>query len=308
MNGKKKEKILVIFNARAGTRTKDRFASVVFRELREHFETISIMDSKSITHGETIVRDASHLFDLVAVFGGDGTINSIARGLLEKEVTLGILPGGSGNGLARNLKIPLLWRQSLDVLKHGEDHFFDVGIINGHTFFNVSGIGLDGYISKQYNQDASVRGILPYIYYGVKGVKECPEYHVQISLDDREKIEKKIVLAAFANFKQYGGRAVIAPQAEADDGSLDLCLIEKFPFTRGVLGSTRLFTGSISRFPYYKSYTFRSLTIKSLSGPIPCTLDGEYIKDETDTYTVRVVHNKVKIRIPPPQGRKESGT
>lgn len=293
----RKERILVIFNARAGTRTKDRFASVVFKELRTHFETISIMDSKSITHGESIVRDASHLFDLVAVFGGDGTINSIARGLLNKNVTLGILPGGSGNGLARNLKIPLLWRQALNILKNGTDRYFDIGVINDATFFNVSGIGLDGYISRKYNEEANTRGILPYIYYGVKGFRACPEYDVRITLDG-DTFTKKIVLAAFANFKQYGGRAVIAPRAEADDGSLDLCLIEKFPFTSGVLNSPRLLTGSIEKFPYYRSYRFKNLSIQSLSGAIPCTVDGEYMPEERDHFSVKVAHKKIKIRIP----------
>lgn len=298
MNKHKKEKVLVIFNVKAGTRTKDRFASVVFRELREHFEMVSIMDSKSIKHGEEIIRDASHLFDLIAVFGGDGTINSIARGLLEKDITLGVLPGGSGNGLARNLNIPMVWRNALNVLKYGKDRYFDIGIINNKTFFNISGIGLDGYISKKYNNEATTRGILPYIYYGFKGFKECPEFNIKITIDNNRIIEKKILLAAFANFKQYGGKAVIAPDAIADDGYLDLCLIEKFPFAKGVVNTSRLFTGNISKFPYYKSYKFNTLEIQSSSGPIPCTVDGEYIKDEKDTYSVQVVHKKIKIRVP----------
>jgi YegS/Rv2252/BmrU family lipid kinase len=297
MSKQKQEKILIIFNASAGTRAKDRFASVIFKELRNHFKTVTITETRSQTHGEEIVKDAGNLFDLVAVLGGDGTINSIAHGIIGTDLTLGILPGGSGNGLARNLKIPMVWRRALSTLKFGKDRYFDIGIINNKVFFNVAGIGLDGYISKKFNTESTSRGILPYIYYGFKGFKECPEFSLEIDLDGK-KMKKKILLAAFANFKQYGGKAVIAPKAIADDGYLDLCLIERFPLTAGLVNSSKLFTGNISKFPYYNSYKFKELQIKSTSGPIPCTVDGEYIENESEFYEVKVVHKKIKIRVP----------
>jgi YegS/Rv2252/BmrU family lipid kinase len=295
---KRSEKILIIFNNSAGKKSKDKLASIVFRELRDHFHTVSIIYSDSPEHSREIIANSSDFYHIIAVFGGDGTINSIGLELLDKDITLGILPGGSGNGLARNIHIPMSWRKSIQTLKHGKDVKFDAGKINGHYFFNVAGIGLDGYISKKFNHESRSRGVLPYIYYAVKGIFECPIYHIEATIDGNHTFEDKIVLAAFANFRQYGGRAIIAPQASGTDQHLDFCMLNRFKFRSALFHIPKLFRGKIDKVSFYNHYLFKQLKIKSLSGPIPCTIDGEYKIGDAEEFTIDTQASKIKLRVP----------
>ena len=291
------ERILVILNPSSGIVSKDIATSVIFKKLRKHFNTVSIINSNSPEHGYDITKNALDQFDVITAFGGDGTVNSIASALIESEKTLGILPGGSGNGLVRNLGIPLSWRRALDVLIHGKDVAIDAGTINNRYFFNVAGIGLDGLISKRFNLESKTRGIVPYIYYGVRGFFEMPTYRIQINLGDVE-FQDEILIVAFANFKQYGGNAIIAPFASPYDNLLDMCILNKFKFIKASFNIQRLFTGSIHKVPFYKSYKFDRVVIKSLDREIPSTIDGEYGGEDLTEFTIQVLPGIVRVRIP----------
>lgn len=294
---KRNEKILVILNPSSGIVSKDIATSVIFKKLRKHFDTVSIINSNSPEHGYEITKNALDQFDVITAFGGDGTINSIAAALVDQDKVLGVLPGGSGNGLVRNLHIPLSWRRALDVLIHGKDVYIDAGMINDRFFLNVAGIGLDGLISKRFNLESKSRGIMPYIYYGVRGVFEMPSFRIQINLGDIE-FQDEILIVAFANFKQYGGNVIIAPFASPDDKLLDMCILNKFKLISASFNIQKLFTGNIHKLPFYKSFKFDSVTIKSLDKEIPCTIDGEYGGKDQFEYTIKVLPHKIKIRIP----------
>ncbi len=294
---KKKERILVVLNPSAGVAAKDISTSVIFSTLRKHFDTVSIINSNSPEHGYNIAKEATKNFEIVTAFGGDGTINSIAKALVGTKTILGILPGGSGNGMIRNLKIPLSWRKALDVLINGKDVKIDVGTINNEYFFNVAGIGLDGEISKRYSLDPKSRGIFPYIYHAFKGYFEMPTFRVNIDLGDFQ-FQDEVMLIAFANFKQYGGKAVIAPFASPYDNELDLCILNKFKLLKMSVNLQKLFTGNIHKLPFYKSYKFKKVKITSLDGPIPSTIDGEYGGEDLTSYEIEVIPNMLNIRVP----------
>lgn len=294
---KRDERILVILNPASGVVSKDVATSVIFKKLRKHFDTVSIINSSSRERGFEIARSALGNFDVITAFGGDGTINSIASAMVDTDTVLGIIPGGSGNGLVRNLGIPLSWRRALDVLIHGQDVYIDAGQINQRYFFNVAGIGLDGLISKKYNLETKARGIAPYVYYGVKGFLEMPSFRIQINLGDME-FQDEILIGAFANFKQYGGNAIIAPFASPYDGLLDMCILNKFKLLKASLNIQKLFTGNIHKLPFYKSFKIDRVMIKSLDRELPSTIDGEYGGEDLMEYDIRVLPAKIKIRIP----------
>jgi YegS/Rv2252/BmrU family lipid kinase len=292
------ERILIILNPSSGIVSKDIAASVIFKKLRKKFDTVSIINSNSPEHGNEITRQSMDHFDVITAFGGDGTVNSIASALVDTNKILGILPGGSGNGLARNLNIPLSWKRALDVLIYGDDVYIDAGKINDRYFFNVAGIGLDGLVSKKFNLESKHRGIVPYIYYGFKAYFEMPSFRVQINLGDME-FQDDIMVVAFANFKQYGGKAIIAPFASPYDKLLDMCIINKFKLLKSPTSIQKLFTGNVHKLPFYKSYKFEKVKIKSLDREIPSTIDGEYGGEDLTEFTIEVVPSRVKIRIPP---------
>lgn len=293
------ERILIILNPASGIVSKDIATSVIFKKLRKNFNTVSIINSNSPEHGFEITQRSLDHFDVITAFGGDGTVNSIASALVNTNKVLGILPGGSGNGLVRNLNIPLSWRRALDVLIYGKDVYIDAGKINNRYFFNVAGIGLDGLVSKKFNLESKHRGIVPYIYYGFKGYFEMPSFQVQINLGDIE-FQDDIMVVAFANFKQYGGKAIIAPFASPYDKLLDMCIINKFKLLKSPLSIQKLFTGNVHKLPFYKSYKFEKVRIKSLDRKIPSTIDGEYGGEDLAEFTIEVVPARIKIRIPPP--------
>lgn len=294
----KDERILVILNPASGVVSKDVAASYMFKKLLKHFRTVSMINSNSPQDGYEIARSSKDNFDIIAVFGGDGTINSIASALVGTDKTLGILPGGSGNGLIRNLRISLSWRQALDTLIHGRDKYIDIGKINNSYFFNVAGVGLDGMISKKYNTETKARGMAPYIYYALRGYFEMPTFNAKIICDDIE-INDEVALIAFANFPQYGGNAIIAPLADPYDGKLDLCIIKKFKLVRSPLFIRRFFTGNIDKLPFYQTLQFRKVSITSGNIEIPSTIDGEYGGEDGKIFQVEVVPKAIRIRIPP---------
>lgn len=301
------ERILVIFNPASGMVNKDTSLATIFRVLREHFHTVSITNSKSPQHTDDIIAKHKNDYSIITAFGGDGTINSVARQLVDTPLTLGILPGGSGNGLVRNLGIPLSWRKALDVLVNGQDVLLDCGKINDIYFFNVAGIGLDGLISKKFNLETKSRGLAPYFYYAFKGYFEMPVYRVSFQ-NSELSFTDEIVLCAFANFRQYGGKAIIAPFAKPDDGCLDLCILNQFKLIKESFNIQRLFTGNIHKFPFYKSHNIQDIAVRSLNGPIPFHFDGEYGGYDSEEFRVSVIPKAIRIRVAkaqPPQAATE---
>lgn len=291
------ERILVIFNPASGFISKDITTSLITRKLRRYFASVSLVHTNSLAHTNEIIRQSLNHFDLFTAFGGDGTVNSVAVSLINTNKTLGILPGGSGNGLARNLNIPLSWRRALDTLIHGQDVFIDAGKINDIYFFNVAGIGLDGLISKKFNLESKTRGILPYFYLALKGIFEMPSFGVRVTTAESE-FEDEIMILALANFREYGGKVIIAPYASPYDHQLDLCILNKFKLIKSSLNIQRLFNGNIDKFPFYKSFKFDRVHIRSLHGPIPFHFDGEYGGKELLDYDVNVIPAAIKVRIP----------
>ncbi len=114
------------------------------------------------------------------------------------------------------------------------------------------------------------------------------------------EFQDEIMIVAFANFKQYGGKAVIAPFAEPSDGKLDLCIINKFRLLDASISIHKLFSGNIHELPFYKTFKFQKMTIETLDPDqtLPSTIDGEYGGKELGSYTVEVLPAKIKIRVP----------
>jgi diacylglycerol kinase (ATP) len=291
------ERVLVILNPASGFISKDITAASIIRKLRRHFASVSLVHTQSPAHAREITRQGLHHFDLFTAFGGDGTVNSVAAALLNTNKTLGILPGGSGNGLARNLNISMSWRRALDTLIQGQDVYIDAGKINDMHFFNVAGIGLDGLISKKFNLESKTRGILPYFYFAVKGIFEMPSFGVRVTTAESE-FEDEIMILAMANFREYGSKVVIAPYASPYDHLLDLCILNKFKLIKSSLNIQRIFTGNIDKFPFYKTFKFDRVHIRSLHGPIPFHFDGEYGGRELTDYEVSVIPAAIRVRIP----------
>lgn len=273
-----RRKVLVIANPVAGVSKKHTYKKIIESELGKHFKEVQIEFSNSKGNNYSIAKKGKDYFDIIVAFGGDGTINEVGSAILESNVTLGIIPGGSGNGLARGLKIPLDVRKALDVIKNGEEIFIDVGKMDNIYFFNVAGFGFDAKIAREFNlYSPQTRGIAKYVYCGLKEYSYFKPFKV-VAEGKEVYYKDEVMIVALANFKEYGGRAVIAPFASPKDGKLEICFLRKIPFLEALTKLGILFSGQIHTLPIYKSFSIEKVHLK-FSRPVPSHYDGETGKD-----------------------------
>lgn len=162
----------------------------------------------------------------VVVWGGDGTFNEAAGALLHTGIPIGLVPAGSGNGLAGALGVPRDPARAIVQALDGQPKPIDAGRMAGRCFFNIAGVGFDARVAALFNQRAAgSRGGWPYIAIGVRaGCTYCAlDYDVQF---EGEPKRYKALLIAFANGREYGLGARIAPDARLDDGQLDVIIVE----------------------------------------------------------------------------------
>jgi len=165
---------------------------------------------------------------MVAAWGGDGTVNGVGAALAGTPVAMAIIPGGSGNGLARDLGVPLDAASAFEVAGHGTNRLIDAGELDGSLFFNVAGIGLDASIADRMAVPGARRGLLGYV---IATLSELPayqarEYAIAFPAGEAEPINSPAMFVALANSRQYGNGAQIAPHALLDDGKLDIVVVK----------------------------------------------------------------------------------
>ncbi len=238
--------------------------------------------------------------ELVVAWGGDGTINEVGRALVQREAAgsasasaLGIVPGGSGNGLARELKIPFDPALAIERAVRASPRFIDAGEIGQRLFFNVAGVGLDAHVAALVSTRVHGRGLLPYLTASFGDlVRYTPEDYT-LEFENRTEHVKSIVIA-LANSKQYGFGAQIAPAAHLDDGMLDLIAIEDRGLVGNIVRVPSLFTGSVDRRAGVRSEKVRELIIRSKS-PMLFHVDGEAVQGG-DMLSVRIHQAALRLR------------
>jgi YegS/Rv2252/BmrU family lipid kinase len=211
--------------------------------------------------------------EIVVAWGGDGTINEVGSAIAFSDVALGIVPGGSGNGLARDLGIPLHAERALEIAASGRRRRIDAGQIDTALFFNVAGIGLDALIARHIAHPKAQRGLTGYA--RVTFV-ELPRYRAQryeIECEGRCSAERAVIIA-LANSRQYGNGALIAPAARLDDGRLDLVVVKAQPLWRILARLPHLFRGTLSDAHGVTMESMTGVTIRS-TDPIAYHADGE---------------------------------
>jgi YegS/Rv2252/BmrU family lipid kinase len=211
---------------------------------------------------------------LVIAWGGDGTINEIGSALLDTGTIMGVVPAGSGNGLAAALAVPRDPRVALGVAFDGRTRAIDAGTIAGRAFFNIAGVGFDARVAKLFNQRIGRRrGGLPYILIGLReGCKyRADEYRLEL---DGERADLRALLIAFANGREYGIGARIAPQAELDDGRLDAFVVDERAVLARFWHARHLALGTAHLAPKVLARQVTRAVIEG-SGPLEFHVDGE---------------------------------
>ncbi|BEG98557.1 diacylglycerol/lipid kinase family protein [Bacteroides sedimenti] len=254
-----KKKILFIVNPISGTQNKKIILNQLSERIDKNKYDIEIKYTERAGHAvEIAAQAASEKVYCVTAIGGDGTINEIARSLIHTDTALGIIPCGSGNGLARHLHIPMDSRKAIDIINQGLISAIDYGKINEIPFFCTCGVGFDAFVSLKFAA-AGRRGILTYLEKTLhETLKYKPETY-EVESED-EKTNYKAFLIACGNASQYGNNAYIAPQASLEDGLMNVTILEPFTVLDVPSLAFQLFNKTLDQNSRIK--TFKSKKIK----------------------------------------------
>jgi YegS/Rv2252/BmrU family lipid kinase len=233
---------------------------------------------------------------LVVAWGGDGTVNEVASALVHQDVTLGIVPAGSGNGLGRDLGLPLLPSAALDVLMTGADRRIDAAMLDGRVFVNVAGIGLDARVALRFAEIGRTRrGVWRYVQATVGEVLLFTPQALTLDVEGWPRRTEPMIVA-FANSRQYGNNALVAPEARLDDGKLDVVWVGNRSLWAIVKGVPALFSGRIVLQPDVRVRKTSDLSVEA-EQPILCHVDGEPHQAGTRVM-VRTLPGALRVRVP----------
>ncbi|MBN1292206.1 MAG: YegS/Rv2252/BmrU family lipid kinase [Candidatus Latescibacteria bacterium] len=241
-------------------------------------------------------RAALEGYDAVYAAGGDGTINDVASGLINRPTPLGIIPLGTGNGLARALGIPFETDKLLEMLLAFRTTAIDVGKISSRFFLATAGLGYDASIAYDFNlQQKSWRKLHTYFFLAVKHYFMKNSENLTLIINGKE-IKRKVFALTATNTSQYGGGAIIAPQADPRSGTLIAVLIPKFNIFQAIPAVIKLFNGSINKFHGIEYYEFETMKIIREKAGL-YHVDGEAFEDSATT-NVKVLPHSLNIITP----------
>jgi len=289
-----RESFLFVINPNAGTnlgREAGSMATLLEQKAKEAGHDARCVVTRSLGHATELaaVASANKQFGTVVAVGGDGTVNEVARALLHSQVALGILPLGSGNGLARHLGIPLPLPAALDHLWKSVPMTIDSATLNFQPFFCVAGLGFDAYVSQLFGQQTQ-RGWDTYVKVSMKAYLDFLPQRIKIQGQDAE-----VFSLSFANAGQFGNNAWVAPQADLTDGLLDVCTVAPFPKWFGAALAFQLFTKSLKTSTYVTYQSLTKLTVET-EGPALVHYDGEPWQLETNRIEVGIVPGSLRVR------------
>jgi YegS/Rv2252/BmrU family lipid kinase len=300
-------KALVVINPIAGPGRRRSIGACVDlaqRSLSAHRYETDVRITTGPHDAVDFTRDAvARQFDLVVVWGGDGTVNSAASILAGTNIPLAIIPGGSGNGLARDLLIPLDAAGAFEIAADGATRRIDAGVLNGALFVNVAGIGFDARIAVRLAVPGARRGLLGYVLatMGELRTYEPGRYSIHDALDVNGRshmpdiVNHPAMFIALANSRQYGNGAQIAPKALLDDGLIEIVIVEPQSVFRIMKQVPAFFRGTLVE---GAGIVMRSAAAMSMSSahPIQFHVDGEP-REGTSTIRLETRRHVLPVRV-----------
>lgn len=288
-----KKKVWFIVNPISGGSSKKAIIKAVGELIDSEKYDWTICPTRYAGHGAVIATMAAENgVDIVVAIGGDGTINEVGRSLLHTDTIMGIIPCGSGNGLARHLQIPLDYRKAIKMINEGNSVAIDYGIINNRPFFCTCGMGYDATVSYKFSS-SDKRGLRTYVENTLVGLAKY-EPEVYTIIDQNGQKTYKAFCIALGNASQYGNNAYIAPEASMTDGLMDVTVVEPFPLREAASMAYMLFSGKFKDgAKHIKTFRVNNLKIvRKKPGVIHC--DGDPMKTGVEI-DVKIVSAGLKV-------------
>lgn len=289
------KKVLFIVNKYSGTGYLPEVEGRIIRACETEDFECTIEFTRDRGHATELALEAvQKSFSRVVAVGGDGTVNEVARGLINSSIPMGIIPKGSGNGLARHLGIPIKIVPALQSLFKSNVIAMDTFTVNGRLSLNVSGIGFDGHVANLFGKNVK-RGLAGYVKVTVNEFFQFKEFDIELHMGGKT-LQRKAFIMAVANSSQYGNNARIAPAASVTDGLLHISLLKKVPPYRLDFVYS-FFAGKIDESRYCDIIEAKDFTITTKT-PVAFHIDGEP-SGHADRFEIRLQPACLKMLVPP---------
>lgn len=290
-----KERIAYIINPVSGITDKKAIADYISKTTDTGKFVFEIYYTKCMNDGFRQSKEfAGNGFDRVIAVGGDGTVNEVARGLLGTDTALGIIPLGSGNGFARHIKISLNYQKANQIAQTGKIISSDYGILNDKPFFCTAGSGFDAQVGQRFSRIGR-RGFVSYAQASFMEYIHYSPQNYKITIDGKT-FSRRAFMVTFANASQWGYNAYIAPDANLNDGLIDLVIVSPFSFVIAPIIGLRVFTKSLYNSRNIEIYRVKEVTVeREKAGYIH--IDGEPM-NEGKILKIKTVSNQLKIIVP----------
>lgn len=272
-------KVAAIINPISGAGADARVAEQRRALIADGFERRSLHGPIHFTeragHARELARAAvNERADLVIVWGGDGTVNEVGTALMGSRTSLGLVPAGSGNGLAAALSCSIDPQMAIDRALDGTSRAIDAGMLGNRPFFNIAGIGVDARIAALFNiRERGARGRWPYVLIGIREGCRYVSRDYELELDG-DAGPVRALLIAFANGGEYGNGIKLCARASLDDGLLDAMVVEERSVLARFWHARHLARGTPHRAPRVTSRQIRRAVVRT-NGPIEYHVDGE---------------------------------
>ncbi|HLP95871.1 MAG TPA: diacylglycerol kinase family protein [Saprospiraceae bacterium] len=266
-------RMVFIVNPKAGTNLQKHIRDSVDNHLNHKKFEYAIWLTQKAGHAAELAKKAiAEGYEYVVAVGGDGSINEVASALVGAETILGIIPAGSGNGLAMHLGYGRDIDEAIKKLNTAEAKTIDCGLMNNIPFFNIAGVGFDGLVSNMM-KGSHWRGFLPYFLKSVEAGLSYTARDCQITLDGQE-FERKCFAISIANGPMYGYNFQIAPDAQLDDGLFEVVILKDAPRWQYFAAIPSMLTNKIYEADFVEHYTAQKVSIRA-EGANHVHLDGE---------------------------------
>jgi len=246
--------------------------------------------------GETVElakKSVEEKASIIVSCGGDGTLREVASALVNTDIPLGIIPIGSGNGVARALKIPLKPELALRQLLHGKIATIDVGKVNENYFFSNFGIGIDSEIINTFSSQTT-RGLIGYVKSSVLTIFKFKPIKLKITLENKS-IENTYFLCNVANANQIGYDFTFSPEAQLNDGLLNVLMVEKFNFFGWLAYGYYFMQKRIKNFSKATNINTKFIEIEVISDVKCYQLDGDKIALNNKKFSISIIENGLKV-------------
>lgn len=266
------EEILFIVNPISGTGKQKHLNAILEKTLDFNAFNPTILYTHHAGHATELSREAVGKYRYVIAVGGDGTVNEVAKGLVGSNTTMGIIPVGSGNGLARHLNIPMKMDEAVKVINKRLTERIDTVKINNELSVNVSGTGFDAHVAHKFAKNGK-RGSIPYVKIAATEFQQYKTQAYKIVADGQPMFRNAFMIS-LANSAQFGNNALISPEAKIDDGLVDICILSEFPKVEAPALAARLFNRTMHKSNFLEIVRAKSVQIDT-NHPIICHIDGE---------------------------------